>query len=238
MLCTQNSEDILAASSALIQEGPANESAEQAGSQLPSAESQAEQADNIHISHPAPEPESEYDKLMKRKDYYEGKYHHYRKAYKAKDQEYTSLYNYHISVLKEYSTHYSRCKKESRTSKSFMQSANELLAKFRVKDLFQAGIDWSNDKKDLEQIQGQFSMLEEELKRSHEQSVYLEDRLKQADARFFKLQDEMLGYVERFDPSFDSQVLQGFVQLNKSIGKLSKSKDLKEIVLHGNPLMD
>ncbi|KAK6499971.1 hypothetical protein TWF481_010328 [Arthrobotrys musiformis] len=102
----------------------------------------------------------------------------------------------------------SRREQKNKSLESDLGLAENFLKVFEVKDFTGAETEWSKDKEELSQIREKFS----------------------------KLQGEVLSSVERFNPSFDSQVHQDFVQLNSSIGRLSKSKELKEIVLQGNPL--
>ncbi|KAF3223822.1 hypothetical protein TWF679_000257 [Orbilia oligospora] len=249
--CRDGSEGIpiSTATPALIQpEGSNNELGHQVELQLPSVEAQpqVEQVRNAEPISNLPEPTIKYDSLMEEyknlledKNYYQKSYHRYRRDYKDLEERYKKKRKELEASRQECAAYHSQLDEENKIQKSTLfQGARELLESFGVKSLSQARTGWSKDKIELKETQRQLSALQDELKQKNMELFDAQDELEQMAQQFFKLQDEVLGCVERFDPSFDSQVCQEFVQLNNSIGKLCKSKELKEIALQGNPLTD
>ncbi|KAF3312949.1 hypothetical protein TWF173_006531 [Orbilia oligospora] len=233
---------ISTATPALIHpEGSNNELGHQVELQLPSIEAQP-QVEQVRKAEPIgnlPEPNSKYESLMEEHKILVEEYkilkerkNEYRKAYQRKKKELETS-------RQECAAHHSQLDEDNKIQKpTLFPGTRELLEILGVKNSSQAQTGWSKDKVELKETQRQLSELQDELKQKEMQLFEARDELEQKSQQFFKLQDEVLGCVERFDPSFDSQVCQEFVQLNSSIGKLCKSKELKEIALQGNPLMD
>jgi hypothetical protein len=73
---------------------------------------------------------------------------------------------------------------------------------------------------------------------AHAQSAWAYDlrELQRTKENLTKLQNEALSRVDRFDPSFDTIISSEFVELNKSIGKLSKTKHFASLMLAGDIL--
>ncbi|KAF3170358.1 hypothetical protein TWF751_006839 [Orbilia oligospora] len=254
---------ISTATPALIQlEDSNNELGHQVELQLPRIEAQ-EQVEQVRKGEPIsnlPKPKLKHDSLVEdyktlMKDYkileedykiltekkkdYRNLYHHCLRAYEGLDEKYQKKKKELEASRREYAAHHSQLDKDNKIQKStLLLGARELLEFFGVKNFSQAQTGWSKDKIKLKETQRQLSELQDELKQKEIQLSEAQDELEQTSQQFFKLQDEVLGCVERFDPSFDSQVCQEFVQLNNSIGRLCKSKELKEIALQGNPLTD
>ncbi|KAF3129559.1 hypothetical protein TWF703_008846 [Orbilia oligospora] len=247
---------ISTATPALIQlEDSNNELGHQVELQLPRIEAQS-QVEQVRKDEPIsnlPEPKLKYDSLveeykilmedykilMEKKNYYRSSYHRYRRSYEDLDERYQKKKKELEAYRRECAAYHPQVDKDNKIQKSTLfTGARELLEIFGVKNFSQAQTGWSKDKTELKETQRQLSELQDELKQKEIQLFEAQDKLEQTSQQFFKLQDEVLGCVERFDPSFDSQVCQEFVQLNNSIGRLCKSKELKEIALQGNPLTD
>ncbi|KAF3095969.1 hypothetical protein TWF706_007781 [Orbilia oligospora] len=247
---------ISTATPALIQlEDSNNELGHQVELQLPRIEAQS-QVEQVRKDEPIsnlPEPKLKYDSLveeykilmedykilMEKKNYYRSSYHRYRRSYEDLDERYQKKKKELEAYRRECAAYHPQVDKDNKIQKSTLfTGARELLEIFGVKNFSQAQTGWSKDKTELKETQRQLSELQDELKQKEIQLFEAQDKLEQMSQQFFKLQDEVLGCVERFDPSFDSQVCQEFVQLNNSIGRLCKSKELKEIALQGNPLTD
>ncbi|KAK4161726.1 hypothetical protein QBC43DRAFT_357268 [Cladorrhinum sp. PSN259] len=69
-----------------------------------------------------------------------------------------------------------------------------------------------------------------------EQWNQMSQRLERAEGQLTRLQTEVLSSVDRFDPNYDAHLINKFCALNKSIGLLTKSKDLRGLELLADPL--
>ncbi|KAK6356034.1 hypothetical protein TWF718_000408 [Orbilia javanica] len=220
---------------------PKNEPVERDQLQPPNTEAHVQQVGDDGQTSKPPEQRYSYEELLQKKKHYKRRLLHYRGLSDELDEENEDLYQDNArlkSLLDNHATKLSSLEEQNSTLKSSFDGAPEFLQMAGFTDFLQAKVGWSSGKKKLEEKQEQVDKLRSEIEQAREQSSNLEGELKQTQQQFVKLQDEVLGCVERFDPSFDSQVLQGFLQLNNGIGKLAKSRELREVVLGGDPLTD
>lgn len=64
----------------------------------------------------------------------------------------------------------------------------------------------------------------------------MQDELAKTQGQLTRLQKEVLSAVDRFDPNYDSHLTNKFTALNKSIGLLTKSKDLRSLNFLADPI--
>ncbi|KAK4461723.1 hypothetical protein QBC42DRAFT_269489 [Cladorrhinum samala] len=64
----------------------------------------------------------------------------------------------------------------------------------------------------------------------------MQDELAKTQGQLTRLQKEVLSAVDRFDPNYDSHLANKFTALNKSIGLLTKSKDLRSLKFLADPV--